>query len=132
MHRMSAGFALIEILITMIIVVAMIPVTIVCLSPLMNALTFNEEVQDQIALSQIRRILLLSYDIECERTRLTFAYQEKPLTLSIKNDHLVLSPGTQIFLSKIDGAVFEEKDECIYIVYTRMNRQYEKVLCEQS
>lgn len=132
MSRMHRGFAVIEVLIVLCILCAMIPVTIVCLRPFSRMLEFDEEVQDEIALAQMRRILLLSYDIRCSSDSLQFLYQQKDWTLSCKNDHLVLSPGTQIFLSKIDAASFYLDGQCIFIHYTREGKEYEKVLCLET
>jgi len=132
MQRMQRGFALIELLITMIIVTAMIPITIICLSPFQNLLQFDERIQDQIALRQIRRIIMLSYDPEFSSEELDFIYQEKQQKLRFINHHLVLSPGTQIFLSDIDDAGFEEKDGFIYVVYERDHQIYECILCQEE
>jgi hypothetical protein len=127
---MRSGFAMIEILITLMVVTGMIPITVLCIKPFENLLGFNEEIQDQIVLSQMRRIFLLSYEIKYSPEQITFLYQEKRRTLSCINDHLVLSPGTQIFISNIDTAYFIEKENCIYIVYERQKKQYEKILCK--
>jgi hypothetical protein len=129
---MRSGFAMIEILITLMVVAAMIPITVLCIKPFENLLGFNEEIQDQIALSQLRRILLLSYEIKCDPEQITFVYQEKLRNLSCINDHLILSPGTQIFISNIDTAYFIEEGNCIYIVYERQQKQYEKILCQTN
>jgi prepilin-type N-terminal cleavage/methylation domain-containing protein len=125
---MQSGFALIEMLMTMMIVTALIPITILCIRPFNGALQFDEEIQDQIALSQMRRIILLSYDLQCSPQQLDFIYQRKHCTLSFKNNHLILSPGTQIFISEIEDAYFKEEYNCIYIIYEREGKEYEKVL----
>lgn len=130
MCRMRRGFAIIEVLISLLVITAMIPVTIVCIRPFTTIAYFDEEIQDQIALSQLRRILLLSYDIECSPDEVDFEYQLKKRKLSFKNDHVVISDGTQIFFSCVDDAAFYQENQCVYIRYTRKNRTYEKVLCQ--
>lgn len=132
MHRLQNGFALVETVLTLMIVTAMIPVTILCIRSIDGMLQFDEELQDQIALAQLRRIFLLSYEIQPSSDEIRFIYQQKEWNLSFTNDHLVLSPGTQIFLSKIDSCSFCEVNECLYIYYTRGLEQYEKILCKAS
>jgi hypothetical protein len=130
MHRLQSGFALVEAVLTLLIASAMIPITILCMRPIGGMLAFDEELQDAIALAQLRRIFLLSYDIQSSANEIQFTYQQKEWNLTFKNDRLILSPGTQIFLSKLDDCFFLEKDQCLYVSYTRGAEQYEKVLCE--
>lgn len=132
MQRYRNGFILVEVLLVLMIMIALIPVTIICIRPFNGLLSFKEEIQDQISLSQMRRILLLSYDIEMDGDELHFLYQEKERILSLKNNHLVLSPGTQIFLSEIEDAGFFSENECIYLRYERGGQSYEKVLVDEK
>lgn len=128
--RRHAGYALIEVLLTLIILTAMLPITLVCIQPFEQMLKFNQEIQDQIALSQLRRILMLSYQVSCNNLEINFTYHQHPQTVSLINNHLVISPGTQIFLTEIDSAIFFEKGKFIYIAYTRNKKEYEKILSE--
>lgn len=132
MYRVCRGFTLAEVLLTLLIVSAMIPITLLCLSPFTYLLNFSEEIQDQIALSQLRRILLLSYDIEYAPHQMNFVYQHQLRSLYCVNNHLIMTPGTQIYLSQIDEAWFNLNGDCIYVVYERKGSQYEKILCQQS
>lgn len=128
--RRHAGYALIEVLLTLIILTAMLPITLVCIQPFEQMLKFNQEIQDQIALSQLRRILMLSYQVSCSDSEINFTYHQHPQTVSLINNHLVISPGTQIFMTEIDGVMFFEKGKFIYIAYTRNQKEYEKILGE--
>ena len=129
--RRRAGFALIEVLLSMMVLTAMIPITVLCIQPFGSMLQFDQEIQDQIALSQLRRILMLSYNVSCRSDEIDFVYQQQPRCVSLVNDHLVLSPGTQIFMTEIDHVTFLEEGKFIYIVYMRNQKEYEKILTEK-
>jgi hypothetical protein len=93
-------------------------------------LTFTEEVQDEVALAQLRNIMLTAYDIEFSEREISFVYQNRRMTLRQTNDHLILQPGTQIFFSAVDEVRFTLNDGLIFAVFERGNRTYEKALCQ--
>ena len=95
---------------------------------LLRKYTFRETLQDETALLQLRRILLVSYDVQASGNEVTFVYQKRDMRLSRVNDHLIIQPGTQIFLSAVDEAHFEIYGDCIYVIYTRNGRTFEKIL----
>ncbi|MBR2811098.1 MAG: hypothetical protein IKD69_06940 [Solobacterium sp.] len=128
MHRSRAGFVLSDFLAALCVVVLMVPLMTMCLGVLKGSLVFDERLQDEIALLQLRKILLISYDIEVSPQMLSFRYQARDMRLSLVNRRLIIQPGTQIFLSEIDGASFLEKDGMIEVIYSRGEQEYEKVL----
>ena len=128
MHRSRAGFVLSDFLAALCVVVLMVPLMTMCLGVLKGSLVFDERLQDEIALLQLRKILLISYDIEVSPQVLSFRYQARDMRLSLVNRRLIIQPGTQIFLSEIDGASFLEKDGMIEVIYSRDEQEYEKVL----
>ena len=128
MHRSRAGFVLSDFLAALCVVVLMVPLMTMCLGVLKGSLVFDERLQDEIALLQLRKILLISYDIEVSPQVLSFRYQARDMRLSLVNRRLIIQPGTQIFLSEIDGASFLEKDGMIEVIYSRGEQEYEKVL----
>lgn len=127
-RRNSRGIILTDLLLTILIVSMLIPIAMICISVLPGSLQFNEEVQDEIALAQLRHILLCAYDMKIEATEIAFSYREKEMHLSLVNDHMILQPGTQIFLSDIDSTAFEMEENLIYVVYERENTVCRKVL----
>ena len=72
--------------------------------------------------------MLLSYDIEVENYTISFIYGESGRNLSMINGRLVLTPGYQMFLDKIDGLHFEEREGLIYICYVKDNKEYEALI----
>lgn len=91
------------------------------------------EIFDELSLSQLRESLLISYEMRFEEDRLSFRLHNRDFILSKVNDKLIMQPGTQIFLSRIDELHFEEKGGVIYVCYEREGRKYERVLaCERG
>ncbi len=86
------------------------------------------EINDQIALYQLREILLIAYDLELSADCLSFIYQNDEFRLSLVNNKLILQPGTQIFLNEIDSLYFYENNDTIHLHYQRNSHSYDTVL----
>ena len=86
------------------------------------------EINDEIALYQLREILLISYDMYISSDQLSFIYQNKDFRLSLVNNKLLLQPGTQIFLDEVDNLYFDNIDNNIYIFYEKNNKTYQRIL----
>ena len=86
------------------------------------------EICDEVALSELRELLLIAYDMEVTYDSLYFIYQNKRFSLSVVNSKLILQPGTQIYLNDIDAANFEIRGKTIYVIYERKNKTYERAI----
>lgn len=86
------------------------------------------EINDELALCQLREYLLISYDIKVNHYSLDFIYKNKDFSLNLVNNKLLMQPGTQIILNDIDDVYFERKGEYIYVVYTKNNETYERII----
>ena len=108
-------------------------ITILPLSSLafnyVSKIDFNyNEINDELALCQLREYLLISYDIKVNHYSLEFIYKNKDFSLNLVNNKLLMQPGTQIILNDIDDVYFERKGEYIYVVYTKNNETYERII----
>ena len=87
--------------------------------------------QDNIAMMQLRKILLLSYDANVYNESLEFKYKDEDWTLYVtSSNNLNLGKskgysGTQIYLYDVENVSFRQEDNCIFINYTRKNKEYE-------
>ena len=96
-------------------------------------ITFDyNEINDELALMQLRELLLLAYDVNITSTSVDFIYKNKNFSLSLVNNKLILQPGTQIFLNDIDNLYFMKKDGCIYIDYERNDKTYESIIASEK
>lgn len=127
-NRRRSGFILSEALICLLICLMMLPIAADCLSLFAHRTENQEQIQDEIALAQLRHILTVSYELECQGSQLVFQYHQQECLLRWTNSHLILTPGTQIFLSKMEEPYFYEENGCICISYQRKGKTYEKIL----
>ena len=91
-----------------------------------------DEISDELALVQLREILLIAYDMNFQSHALSFRYKNRNFTLSKVNDKLILQPGTQIFLAEIDEMHFENRNGVIYVCYERQGKHNERVIASSA
>lgn len=118
-YRGNAGYAMVEFLLSLLIVLMLVPSILLCLSCMDRALAFQESVQDEIAIQQLRRVLVLSYDVEVNGNSLSFRYQGKERQLNYIHDKLMIQPGTWIFLTELDECNLYQENDIIYVSYER-------------
>lgn len=123
---------LIRNLIGLIITITMLPICIEAFTFISKIPFDYNEINDEIALEQLREQLLISYDMEISSDELDFIYKNKQFSLSLVNRKLLLQPGTQMYLNDVDSLYFDVKNGCIYVCYEKGNKQYERVLCKQE
>lgn len=124
----NKGFIAIRTLIALAIVMSYLPLMTNILLYVSNIDYRYDLINDELSLAQLRRIMMLSYDVEISNNSISFIYGETNRSLSMINGRLVLSPGYQMFLDKIEGAHFEERDELIYLYYVKDDKEYETVI----
>ncbi len=123
----NKGFIKSRYLIALLITLSILPIatSIIRLVASIN-LDYNL-INNEMALMDLRRILLIAYDLQISDYQVDFIYHNDNYTLRYINDKLVLSPGTQIFLNDIKEANFYSKNGCLYLRYvTNDNKEYER------
>ena len=128
--RVRAGFILGNTLIAFIVALYLVPLCMACIAPLRGIMEFRRDVQDEISAVQLRRLLLVSDDIEISGESLVFTYQQKSMELSQGGHHVILKPGTQIYFTDTEGCRFECMEGVLEIVYERNGNEYRKVLAK--
>ncbi|NCB33941.1 MAG: hypothetical protein EOM64_08705 [Erysipelotrichia bacterium] len=113
------GFVLENLLIVMILTVFLIPIMTFALAVAGSTLKFDETIQDETALFQMRKIMMIGDGYECVAGMIHFVYQGESNEFAFMNRHLILKPGTQIFISDIDAADFSIDHGIIYLQYRR-------------
>jgi hypothetical protein len=117
-----------DLLLSILIISLLVPVSAACISALNGSMQFEEELQDEIALMQLRRRLMLAYDIREETGGICYVYQDHEEQLHKVNRNVIVQPGTLIFLADVDAAWTEMRRDGIYIVYERDGRRYERII----
>lgn len=123
---------LIRNLLGLLIIVSILPICMMGFRFVADIPFEYNEISDEMALSELRELLLISYDMEVSYSSLNFTYQNKNFSLSVVNNKLILQPGTQIFLNDIDDAHFETRGKTVYVIYERKNKTYERTICSST
>ena len=123
----NKGFIKSRYLIALLITLSILPLTTSMLRLMASVNLDYNLVNNEIALMDLRRILLIAYDLQISDYQLDFIYHNDNYTLRYINDKLILSPGTQIFLNDIKEANFYSKNGYLYLRYvTNDNKEYER------
>lgn len=129
-HENRRGFVSETALTAFLCTLMLVPLCLCCIAPLRGMLDFDSRVQDEISALQLRRIFLLSDDIQLYGDCLTFAYQEREMTLYRTGRNVIMTPGTQIFFPDVDTCGFVNENGIAWIVYEREGEQYRKALAK--
>ncbi len=89
----------------------------------------HERISEEIAMMQLRELLLIAYDLNVTKDALYFRYQKEEFRLSLVNRRMILQPGTQIWLNDLDALSFYEKEGNVYVSYRKKERTCETLLC---
>ncbi len=128
MHRSESGMILEQFLLSLAALMLLAPTINLILSLQLKLAAFDESVQDEIAIAQLRRILNAAEDFHTGHAQLSFTYHEETCSLYCINDHLILTPGTQIFLSEIPSVSFRQAGHEITVVWTRNGHEEERII----
>lgn len=123
---MKKGF-LLENILSLFIVSTFIPIMFNCLL-IINNETFNYDIQDEIALIQLRKILAVSYDLHVENNCLSFKYKNEERIISEVNNNLIMQKGTIIILCDVYDVSIVLDNDLVYLYYFRNDKFYEKVI----
>ena len=119
---------LIRNLVGLMIIVSMLPLCSMAFRYTASLPFEYNEIADELALAELREILLITYDMHVSYGSLNFIYQNKDFTLSMVNRKMLLQPGTQIYLNDIDELHFETRGNTIYVFYERNDKKYERAI----
>lgn len=124
----NKGFTLVECLLALSIT----SLSMVLLStslPLLKRIQISRlNIEDEIALIQVRKMLLYSHDILFSQDELLFYTMGKEASLLFHEDRLVKVDGFVIYMENIPMAYFTKKKGCIYLNYEREFTVYERFL----
>lgn len=123
--RSARGIVSIRALIAMLIALSLLPIAFSVVSYSLKLDFSYTEISNELALIQLRRILLIAYDQVVNNDSIEFKYHGEDYTLRVIDDRLVLSPGYQMFLDKSNDISFYEDDSAVYLCYKIKDREYE-------
>lgn len=126
--RRRRGSVSADALLALAAVLICLPLTASVIQTAFAMVRFDEEVQDETALLQLRRILTISYDLHTDGQTLYFRHERAEKRLSKVNDHLIIQPGTVVILADIGSARFYSRSGVLFLQYERKGKTYERAL----
>ncbi len=113
------GFILEQFLLTLLVISLFLPLEITLLRLVSKHDFFNQAMQDEIALAQLRRVMNLCYDKNIEHNQVTCRYQEENINVLANENYLYITPGTWIFLVAIEDVYFYEENQLLMMFFSR-------------
>ena len=123
----NRGFIYTRTVIAILIVLTILPILISAYSLIAKYNIDYNLLSNEISIMDLRRVLLLAYDIKINSHEMHFIYHNENYVLRLSNNKLILQPGTQIYLNDIKEINFNTKNGSIYLTYiTNKGKEYEK------
>ncbi len=129
----NRGFTYGRTLMALLITLTILPLAISIFSFVANIKPNYNLSNNELALIDLRRRLLIAYDLNIEENRLEFINNGETNYLYYVNDKLILSPGTQIYLNDVKDVYFSKENGVIYLNYiTNDNKEYKSAIGKEK
>ena len=120
MHtRADSGFILEQFLIALLILCAVLPVFLSQLQAIANLYVRPADLQDAIAITQLRHIFNIAQNITPSGSTLSFQFRGEERILRISGENLILTPGTQYVLTNIEEVSFASEENTVILCWKR-------------
>jgi len=126
LRSFKKGVININILVSLGIVLSLLPILSLVFKLMLNISLVDEIIQNEIATLQIRRILLIAEEIEVNEDQITYKIDNKLWKIKFINNHVILTPGSQIIYENVSMVRFYEIANEVYINYYIGNQEYHK------
>lgn len=121
--RADRGFILEQFLIALGILCALLPLFLSQLQLMTKLLIRPVDLQDAIALTQLRHLFNIAENIDIENESLSFDYRGEKRMLRISGKNLILTPGTQYVMTNIEEISFETQENMVLLCWKRKENQ---------
>ncbi len=119
------GYAIIDVIISILIICISMPLIYSTYKIIGNNEMFPVVIQDQIGLTQLRRIMNTCYDIDIQNDTLSCIYKDEVISIQTSSNNTFISDGTLIIFSGVSDIFFTVLQNKIYLNYLR-NSKWEK------
>lgn len=126
------GFTSGQLVVAIYICLLMLPLILGVTERLITLPLHYHEISGNIALTQLRKIFLMAYDIEVNQDEVRFIYGGQNFRLYSVNRHLIMSPGTQIIYEDIDDLRFYYKNGALYLEILKRGKYEEFCLASKE
>ena len=131
--RVQRGSIYLRTLIALLVTMSILPLAVTIFRNASCIVPDYALLNDELAMMDLRRILLLAYDMEISDTHLKFIYHGEDYVLGLVNERLILHPGTQMYLDDVKEVRFYTKNGSLYMSYVRNNgKEYERNIAKEE
>lgn len=116
------GFTLVEVLIAMILAAIIASICMLQAGVLVKGVQVKPDHQEQFAILQIRELVSLSAHAFVRDRNLVLVENGEEEVLELDQNRLVKRPGYEILMENIEDVYFEQKEQKLYLVFTKNKR----------
>jgi hypothetical protein len=117
-----------QILLGLAVIAMLMPVCTLSIAVLCRQTSFDHQIQDEIALTQLRRMLIVADSLEISGAELNMEYQGEIRCLQMVNSNLIMKPGTLIFLPQIEDCRFRKEGNVFLLSWQRSGVTQERAI----
>lgn len=126
--HMSKGFSLIETIFSLFVFSLSMSLFLLYLPIIMRLTEFHIPIEEEIALKQLRELILFASDIEFNPNELSFYYMDDLVCLSLEKGRIVRKDGYIIYMDGLENSSFIKKENCIYLNYEKNGEKKKRFL----
>lgn len=116
------GFTLVEVLIAMILAAIIASICMLQAGVLVKGVQVKPDHQEQFAILQIRELVSLSAHAFVRDRNLVLVENGEEEVLELDQNRLVKRPGYEILMENLEDVYFEQKEQKLYLVFTKNKR----------
>lgn len=124
----NKGTTLIEMVFSLVIVMCGMGLLTTILPLIQNIHTFDLNSEDEVAIRQIRHLLLFGSEIEFYEDELIFFYLGEQVSLTLDMDRLIRRDGYVIYMEGIHNSSFSKKENCFYLNYEKRDKKIQRFI----
>lgn len=118
------GFILKDYLLSLVVMLILLPIIVSSLKVVADYHIYDERVQDELSITQLRNKLLIGKDFEIENDNLKYRIGQDEWQLRCNKDRLYLAPGYQLFIDHLDACAFNLNGSTIELIYQKHGVNY--------
>lgn len=119
-----SGFILKDYLLSLVVMLILLPIIVSSLKVVMDYQIYDERVQDELSIVQLRNKLLIGKDFKVEDDNLKYRIGQDEWQLRCEKDRLYLAPGYQLFFDNLDACAFNLNGSTIELMYQKHGVDY--------
>ena len=120
----TKGFILKDYLLSLLVMLILLPIIVASLKVIANYQIYDERVQDELSIVQLRNKLLIAKDLLVNGDSLQYRVGEDEWILKCNHERLYLAPGYQLFIDGLEKCEFNQLGSTVELSYRKDGTDY--------